>query len=97
MVVDDEEFCIAAMKTMLQIVGIDIMFTVDFCINGKEALDKIQDSYRNGLRYKMIFTDFSMPVLDGIQSTYQIREFLTEEMEIKREDQPVILGVTGHV
>ena len=34
MVVDDEEFCIAAIRAMLERVGIDVKYHVDFCING---------------------------------------------------------------
>jgi CheY-like chemotaxis protein len=39
MVVDDEEFCIEAMKAMLFKAGVDIEFQVDFCISGQEAVD----------------------------------------------------------
>ena len=38
-----------------------------------------------------------MPVMDGINSTYQMRKFLSEVMELNRVDQPIIIGVTGHV
>jgi len=38
LVADDEEFCIASMKAILDKVGIDTVNQVDFCINGKEAL-----------------------------------------------------------
>ena len=38
LVVDDEEFCIARMKSILMGAEIDIDNKVDFCINGKEAL-----------------------------------------------------------
>ena len=34
MVVDDEEFCIAAMKIMLELAGVDAKNKVDFCIHG---------------------------------------------------------------
>ena len=39
MVVDDEEFCIAAMKAMLNILKIDNEYHVDFCIDGQEAVN----------------------------------------------------------
>ena len=45
MVIDDEEFCIAAMKAMLGLIGIDVTNYVDFCINGKEAIDMINSCY----------------------------------------------------
>jgi CheY-like chemotaxis protein len=45
----------------------------------------------------MIFTDFSMPEMDGIEITKEIRNFLTNEMKIPVQLQPAIIGVTGHV
>ena len=45
MVIDDEEFCIAAMKAMLGLVGVDVFNYVDFCINGKEAIEMIKTCY----------------------------------------------------
>ena len=49
-------------------------------------------TYENGMRYKIILTDFSMPVMDGIEATTKIREFLQE-----RGEETCIIGVTGHV
>ena len=37
-----------------------------------------------------------MPVLDGIKSTFKIRKYLTDTVNMKREDQPIVVGVTGH-
>ena len=50
-----------------------------------------------GFSYKIIFTDFNMPIMDGIDSTKKIRKFLKKEFKQKREEQPTIIGVTGHV
>ena len=49
------------------------------------------------MAYKIIFTDFSMPVMDGIEATFHIRKFLEEEQGISVIDQPRIIGITGHV
>ena len=76
MVVDDEEFCIAIMRAIFQNVGFDCDYEVDFCINGQECLDKVIEAYENGMSYGIIFTDFSMPVLNGIDATKQIRKYL---------------------
>lgn len=54
-------------------------------------------AYQSGINYKLILTDFSMPVLDGIASTKIIRTYLTEELGKPRDQQPIIYGVTGHV
>ena len=92
--VDDEEFCISAMRAIFERVGINCEDQMDFCMSGKEALNQVKVAYEQGLSYKMIFTDFSMPDMDGIQATYEIRKYL----KAKRVDvQPTIIGVTGHV
>lgn len=49
------------------------------------------------MSYGIIFTDFSMPVLNGIDATKQIRNFFKTKMNMKKELQPVIIGITGHV
>ena len=38
LVVDDEEFCLGAMKTLLQKSGFDVANRIDFCINGLESV-----------------------------------------------------------
>ena len=86
LIVDDEEFCISAMKVILEHVGINLEHQLDFCISGKECLDQIKDAYRNKMSYKVIFTDFSMPVMGGIESTILIRKFLSEEIGLEREE-----------
>jgi CheY-like chemotaxis protein len=75
MVVDDEEFTLDALRVLLKKAGIDISL-VDFCITGKEALDTVKKEYENGGSYKLILTDFMMPVMNGIVSTANIRKYL---------------------
>jgi CheY-like chemotaxis protein len=57
------------MRSMLQRLGIDLEHHVDFCMDGKEAVEKFKHSREQGLNYKLIFTDFSMPVMDGVKAT----------------------------
>ena len=97
LVVDDEEFCIASMKAIMGKLGIDVTYQVDFCITGFEALDLVKQTYRSGMSYKLILTDFNMPVMDGIQSTTKILEFLKNEQKLPEEELPIIIGITGHV
>ena len=77
MVIDDEEFCISAMRALLGIMKIDTKYHVDFCINGEEAVNKVKESYSAGMTYKLILTDFKMPIMDGIDATKSIRKYLT--------------------
>ena len=76
MVVDDEEFCITTMKQILKVSGIDIENVLDLCYDGNDAVETVKLSYGAGITYSFIFTDFSMPVKDGIQASREIREFL---------------------
>ena len=92
MVVDDEEFCIAAISAMLKRAGIDVQSHVDFCINGKEAVDKFISSHTMGIKYAIIFTDFMMPVMDGIDMTKMIRKHETN-MHMSHTN---IVGITAH-
>lgn len=69
MVVDDEEFCLTTLKFILFNVGIDTENQVDFCITGLEALDQLKKAYKHNVAYRLILTDFNMPVMNGIEST----------------------------
>ena len=95
MVVDDEEFCLSSMKAIISKAGIDVKSQIDLCITGKEAVTQLKKATQEGLSYRLILTDFSMPELDGIQATKQMREYL-HSMGIHNSDQPTIIGITGH-
>ena len=73
LIVDAEEFCISAMKAIFNFLKVDYEHNIDFCINGQEAIDLIVNGYELGLTYCLIMTDFSMPVMDGIESVRKIR------------------------
>ena len=49
-----------------------------------------------GISYKIIFTDFSMPNMNGIEATKKMRKYL-DEMKVPKSEQPIIIGVTGHI
>lgn len=72
LVVDDEEFCISTMKLLLNIAGIKEELQVDYAITGSEAVDRVQEALEHGICYRVIFTDFNMPVMNGIQATEHI-------------------------
>jgi CheY-like chemotaxis protein len=76
LVVDDEEFCLTSMKALLLKFGISIDYQVDYCITGLEAVTLIKEMSQKGIFYKLILTDFCMPVMDGIQSSKKIRAYV---------------------
>ena len=60
-------------------------------------MDKVIEAYENEMSYGIIFTDISMPVLNGIDATKQIRDCIQTEQNIERDLQPIIVGISGHV
>lgn len=78
MVVDDEEFCISAMRGLISRIGVDVDYQVDFVISGEEALETLKLATSMKSNYKIIFTDFNMPVMDGIEATIQMRKYLDD-------------------
>jgi hypothetical protein len=38
-----------------------------------------------------------MPKMGGVESSAKIRKFLTQKMKIPIDEQPNIIGLTGHV
>jgi two-component system sensor histidine kinase/response regulator len=90
LLIDDEEFCISSMRVLLFKLGLDVQNQVDFCMNGQEACELVEYSLSLGMNYKLIFTDFNMPVMDGIETTKNLRKMLSGQ------SQPIICGVTGY-
>lgn len=97
LVADDEEFCLCSIQSLLLKTGFDVANRVDFCINGKAALDLVKESYKTNKSYKLIFTDFSMPIMDGIESVTRMRRYLDQELKITKSEQPIVIGLTGHI
>ena len=85
LVVDDEEFCISAMRSVLFSIGIDVDHQVEYCITGKEAIDQLKKTYEYGMSYKLILTDFNMPVMNGIEATLKMRKYLETELGLSRQ------------
>jgi len=56
----------------------------------------MKESLNNNMAYSLILMDFSMPVVDGITATHNIRKYLNENVKIDSDQQPKIIGVTGH-
>lgn len=95
LIVDDEPFNILGMQiTMNQLRIKNLLKFVDRAYNGLEALNKVKDSYLQGSHiYSLILTDISMPVMDGFESSENIRGFYHKH----NLPQPMIIACTGHV
>ena len=91
MIVDDEPISVQAIRAMLNMYSIDVKNHVDICTNGLEAVEMFTESINKGIVYNIIFIDFQMPVMDGIEATKKILN-----QQFHNIDRPIIIGVTGH-
>lgn len=65
LIVDDTEINLMIMEEMLKPLGI----SVDTTISGEKAINMLSEN-----KYDMIFMDYVMPILDGVETTERIRE-----------------------
>lgn len=73
LIVDDESTCLMGVRAMLKSLAIDVDLLVDVAITGREALQSVEASISLGLDYQIIFTDISMPEMDGLEASKNIR------------------------
>ena len=94
--VDDEAFNIFAIKGLLKILNMDDSL-VDTCYDGKQAVDLVKAACDNNepLRYGLILTDCSMPVMDGYLASRAIRALVNDRAEDPKKLK--IVAITGHV
>ena len=70
---DDEPFCLESMKLLLEKAGFDVEHKLDVCISGEEMLSLVTHSFQNDIHFRLIFTDYSMPGMNGVEATEHIR------------------------
>jgi len=96
LVVDDDPLNIMVLEKLLLNLGV----SADCASNGQEALEKLKKScgcerecpHRWKPKYRMIFMDCQMPVMDGFQACKHINEMIS-----KKEINPIpIIGCTGN-
>ena len=60
-------------------------------VNGLEALNFYKDHYQEGRYFNYVLMDISMPIMDGLTSTQEIRKFEREKGKMKT----TIVALTG--
>ena len=96
LVIDDEEFTLSALESILRILKVNVDESVDFAMSGKEALELVKKLQKYDLRYCLILTDIQMPGLNGIETAKLIRQFYIKSVGLSEDLLPVIYGVSGH-
>ena len=85
---------------MLLVINPNLEGRLIVCMSGQEALTKIKDSISIdgdsvSTDIGLIFTDLSMPMMDGYQFSVNCRRLLRNS-GIDRIFQPKIIALTGH-
>ena len=70
MIIDDESYNCEVLKSMLLFINPNFIDKLVICMSGKEAIDKLKEAtYQDGEHFSceigLIFTDLSMPMMDG--------------------------------
>ncbi len=76
LVVDDTPLNVFALKRLLLKFGL----TIDEATNGTEALEKIKARAKQTCchKYRLVFMDCNMPVMDGLEATREIKRMIKE-------------------
>jgi len=90
LIVDDEVFNLMILENYCK----SAQLRTERAYNGKEALQKVQDIYRKGQRFDMVLMDVNMPIMDGYQTTVNLRNLMASH-EIHND--VIIIGVTAYV
>ena len=83
-VVDDDEIACEHAQVVLRSLGVQ----ADVFTDPKEALNAIEGAYKGGNGYNLVFTDYKMPEMNGLELTKSLRAFDGGE--------PVIILLTGY-
>ena len=102
LVVDDDVNACQSVADMLREVGM----RSEWCVSGKEAVIRTEESLRHGDRFKVYVVDWLMPDMNGIETVRRIRKVVGEDasiiiltaydwVDIEKEAREA--GVTGFV
>ncbi|WP_320824142.1 hybrid sensor histidine kinase/response regulator [Reinekea sp.] len=93
LVIDDN----ASAREVLAQMGQSLAWTVDLAAGGAQALKLLDQKAREGIGYQAILVDWTMPEMDGWQTSQQIRQ-LQAELRKTGDNRPasVVVMVTTH-
>jgi CheY-like chemotaxis protein len=93
LVIDDNPTAREVLEQMGQSLG----WQVELAESGEQALQLLQQRGAEGIHYQAVFVDWSMPGMDGWQTSQQIRALQDGQFRAGgAADAPVVLMVTAH-
>ena len=78
LVVDDDVNACQSVADMLR----DIGMRSEWCVSGKEAVIRTEESIRHGDHFKVYIVDWLMPDMNGIETVRRIRKVVVEDASI---------------
>jgi two-component system chemotaxis response regulator CheY len=104
LIVDDFETVRLFLRNALNQIGIE---NIEEAGDGKEALQSIQDNKKKGLPFDMVFCDWNMPEMTGIELLHEIRKsadfkqlpfvMVTAESETSSVENALKAGTTDYI
>ncbi|MDR2542596.1 MAG: response regulator [Treponema sp.] len=93
LVVDDMDMNLYVAKGLLSLYGLQ----VDTAASGFEAIEKIKNSVTSNNEYDIVFMDHMMPIMDGVETTANIRAWENEPSQKEaNKKQTTIVALTAN-
>jgi PAS domain S-box-containing protein len=93
LVIDDNP----SAREVLEHIGVSLGWQVDLAQSGEQALQMLEQRTAQGIHYQAIFVDWSMPDMDGWQTSQHIRDMQAEQAKAgDTTAAPVVVMVTAH-
>ena len=84
-------------REVLEHMGQSLGWQVDLAESGEQALALLRERASQGIQYQAIFVDWSMPGMDGWQTSQNIRALQAQNASAAHSDKvPVVVMVTSH-
>ena len=78
LVVDNNEDLCRSAASVLKGIGVQ----AEWVLNGREALQKIEENHRRNMEYEIVLLDWKMPDMNGLETAREIRKIVGDALPI---------------